>query len=417
MARYSYVLPVISFFFITDAVAAVKLARFISHDAPFEQQACLGYVTQHSQGIPREIANLGSIDGKFCQPLGVSVAPELINEALQRGDDLPSLSREIISESEQAERILPPIQYSKEQLVNGERLIIGVGFNYVEHLEETGDYSGTSPLLLFSKPVFPTGPYTPVKVGSSDQLLLDYEVELAMITLTDIDLSNPPTPNELYPNVAFALANDLSDRVPIITNPEFGYTQGKSEPGYLPLGPWLRLGREGFADEQGNWQIDSSISLGVTKAESGEFILEQDASLTQMRFDPYQIIQIMAKRHDAQDNICMRDADGQPHWVLPQNGIIPAGSILLTGTAGGTAIQAPSLWKKIGLFFKAGFSIDNARNVFLNEQIVDRNRLGYLQHQDMVSANIQGLGQQVFEVQVLAQDNIQNRTLPSPICQ
>lgn len=400
--------------FSNKAFADIKLTRFISADPSFKGQACFGQVVSHEQGIPRDVNNLGSLDSKYCQPLDEPVSPALIYQALQLDLSNADLVNESISESDQAVRVLPPIQFTDQQLVDGERLIIGVGFNYVEHLEETGDYSGDAPLLLFSKPVKPTGPYAPVIAGPSSEVLLDYEVELAMVLLTDIDLKQPLSPQQLYPNVAFALANDLSDRVPIITSPKFGYTQGKSDPGYLPLGPWLRLGREGFADDNGDWQIDASISLGVNKSATGEFILEQDASLLQMRFDPYQIIQIMAERYQTGERVCMRDNVGKPHQVIPNDGVIPAGSILLTGTAGGTAIQAPSIWKKIGLFFEGGFSIDNARKVFLQEQFVGRDKLGYLQHQDVVSANIQGLGQQQFEVQM---DNSRmSDQRPSPGC-
>ncbi|MBD1389637.1 fumarylacetoacetate hydrolase family protein [Neiella sp. HB171785] len=406
------VLAVVSF----ESVAAIKLARFVSEQEPFAGQACFGAVVEMHQGIPVAIANLGNRDPRFCQPQSVTVEPQLIADALLTDPQFDDLIVEPILADARSSRILPPIAYSQQQLDERQRLVIGVGFNYREHLEETGDYSGSGPLLLFAKPVLPTGPYQSVRTGAATDVLLDYEVELAMVLLEDIDLNAPPRPQQLYPSVAFALANDLSDRVPIILNPDSGYTQGKSDPGFMPLGPWLRLGREGFADEQGNWQIDANISLGVTKAKSGEYILEQDASLMQMRFDPYQIIQVMATRYQEGKNQCMRDRHGNAHWVLPTDGIVPAGSILLTGTAGGTAIQAPSIWQKIGLFFEGGFSIDNARKEFLEDQFVGRERLGYLQDGDFVSANIQGLGQQAFAIELDSNQPVTQGPLPLPDC-
>ncbi|GGA77416.1 2-hydroxyhepta-2,4-diene-1,7-dioate isomerase [Neiella marina] len=399
-----------------QAHAAIKLVRFVSHDPAFYGQACFGAVVKHKQGIPSEIANLGTQDASFCNAIGEPVDPHLVKQALLAPDNVAQSQIEVISSSETPSRILAPIAFSQQQLDQKQRLVIGVGFNYTEHLQETGDYSGDNALLLFPKPILPTGPYQQVTAGAANDMLLDYEVELAMVLLEDIDLTVPPRPQQLYPNVAFVLANDLSDRVPIILNPDSGYTQGKSDPGYLPLGPWLRLGREGFADAEGKWQIDANISLGVTKAKTGEFILEQDASLMQMRFDPYQIIQVMATRYQQGKNQCMRDRQGNPHWVLPENGIIPAGSILLTGTAGGTAIQSPSIWQKIGLFFEGGFSIDNARKAFLEDQFVARERLGYLQNGDLVSANIQGLGQQLFAVELDQQSTVTQAPLPHASC-
>ncbi len=94
----------------------------------------------------------------------------------------------------------------------------------------------------------------------------------------------------------------------------------------------------------------------------------------------------------------MRDPFGMPRYVHDANGIIPAGSIVLTGTPGGTAIQEPGLWQRISLFFQGGFSIEGAKRHFIEstEQRIDAT--DYLEPGDQVETWVQYLGKQIWEV-------------------
>ena len=60
--------------------------------------------------------------------------------------------------------VLPPVAISAAELDSLQRVVIGAGINYAEHRDEVGvDTAGD--LLVFPKPVVPTGPYAPVRAG------------------------------------------------------------------------------------------------------------------------------------------------------------------------------------------------------------------------------------------------------------
>ena len=79
--------------------------------------------------------------------------------------------------------------------------------------------------------------------------LLDYEIELGFVTLADIDLADVPSAVELESVIAYFNANDVSDREPIILRNRLiggstGFVEAKSQPGFLPIGPWMVHGED-----------------------------------------------------------------------------------------------------------------------------------------------------------------------------
>ena len=99
------------------------------------------------------------------------------------------------------------------------------------------------------------------------------------------------------------------------------------------------------------------------------------------------------------EKVCsMPDAEASNRFIMPRGDELPAGSVILTGTPGGTAIKAPGLLRKLGLFVRGGFSGEGARRAFLADQLENALDLGYLQEGDMVEQAITGLGRQKWSV-------------------
>ena len=94
----------------------------------------------------------------------------------------------------------------------------------------------------------------------------------------------------------------------------------------------------------------------------------------------------------------MRDASGAPRYTHTPTGIIPAGSIILTGTPGGTAIQAPGPLEKVDLFLRGGFSIAGARQLMIADSEDHLQDSRYLEPGDQVETTITRLGQQRWAV-------------------
>ena len=399
---------------------APRLLRYVSKLPALSGQTCLGLVLDDDNGVPTRVRALTDYDAALCYAGESSVSQlELLQRAFSSADTryfaatAPSsdaaLTEEIRPE-QLAQSVLPPVQISATQLDAMQRFIIGAGLNYAEHRDEVGKNSPTEKLLLFPKVVVPTGPYSPVYAGSQigesparPVLLLDYEVELGLVLLQDIDLRHPPPDFATFVRtVAFFIANDVSDREPIILDPETGYTRGKSHPSYLPLGPWMIHGRHLQPRSAGAGRHTLQLGLTVFEQKPGsEELAAQTRQLSAtdaMLHGPWAIVQRMSEALRDNEIICMRDADGLPRFIHNAQGIIPAGSIILTGTPGGTAIQEPGLFKKLELFLRGGFSTHGAKQLFVTDSELHVDESEYLQAGDKVESWVQYLGRQRWPV-------------------
>ena len=400
----------------TTTFDAPRLMRYVSSAEGRKGLTCYGLVVREEEGIPLAVRDLTDFDPGLCYreiPDNADAEPALMRRGLaaaeaawqKKGDTSDQL--EHFDRDRLAELVKPPVRITQEQLDFGQRFVLGAGLNYAMHQREVGR---DEELLLFPKAVAPTGAYGPVIAGlqigeapPESVLLLDYEVELAFVLLQDVDLSQPvPGYLDFLEQVAFFSANDVSDREPIILDPETGYTRGKSHPTYLPLGPWMVHGRylKPRTDGEGSHSLRLLLTVRESNRQTGqktERVL-QNAVTQSMIHGPREIIQILAERYRQGDRICMRDPFGMPRYVHDANGIIPAGSIVLTGTPGGTAIQEPGLWQRISLFFQGGFSIEGAKRHFIEstEQRIDAT--DYLEPGDQVETWVQYPGKQIWEV-------------------
>lgn len=402
-----------------------RVIRYISSLIAHRGETCFGLVQTDDKGIPTLVRVLSDYyaqlchagdDSRYAQPQLMRWAFEAAEatalNAQQRGAD-DELS-EFLPQERLAEIVLPPVPISVAELDRLQRVVIGAGINYAEHRDEVGIIK-TREMLLFPKPVRPTGAYSSVHTGMQigevpgrPVLLLDYEVELGMVLLKDIDLRNPPADYASFiDSVAFFVANDVSDREPIILDDKTGYTHAKSHPTYLPIGPWMIHGRnlQPYTSSEGKHSLEIGLSVSkpspATVGDNPE--VRQLAHSDDMLRGPWAIIKSISETFLRGEIVCMRDADGQPRYIHNADGIIPAGSIVLTGTPGGTAIRKPGLWQKIELFFRGGFSLAGARRMFVEkseQHVVDSN---YLRLGDRVEGWVEHLGRQRWTVVADAQ--------------
>ena len=389
-----------------------RVIRYIPSLPAHRGQICYGLVLAESNGIPVRVRALSDHDSRLCHSdVHGRSQMQLVGLALAAADAAaatvaPARLVEKLALDRLADRVLPPVSISSAELARLERVVIGAGLNYAEHRDEVG--AEDEELLIFPKPVAPTGPYAPVSTGRQigempprPVRLLDYEVELGLVLLDDIDLHRlPPSYNAFIDRVAFFVANDVSDREPIILDAETGYTRGKSRPGYLPIGPWMVHGKH--LRPHTMTEGDRTLRLGLEVYRSSTTPLKaqsrQLADTNDMLRGPWAIVQYMSRTLQRGKIVCMRDAEGGERFVHDARGVIPAGSIILTGTPGGTAISEPDLFHKAALFMRGGFSVEGAERMLIRDLEGDIAATAYLRPGDRVEGWIERLGRQRWKI-------------------
>ena len=396
---------------------ALRVIRYISSLPAHKGQTCYGLVLADDNGIPTKVRALSDHspvlcyagESRYAQPRLIQWAFEAAEAVALYGEEKGAIDElsEFLPQDRLAEVVLPPVAISAAELDKLQRVVIGAGINYAEHRDEVGvDTAGE--LLLFPKPVVPTGPYAPVRAGmqigeipARPVLLLDYEVELGLVLLEDMDLHQLPSSYEAFiDKVAFFIANDVSDREPIILDEETGYTRGKSHPTYLPVGPWMVHGRQlrPRTMNEGDHSLRIGLEVYEATASPGNVQSRQLASTGAMLRGPWAIVRYMSETLAKGNIICMRDAYGNPRYLHDADGVIPAGSLILTGTPGGTAIRKPGLLHKAELFLRGGFSLEGAREIFVEDAEQDIGVTAYLEDGDRVESWVEYLGRQSWSV-------------------
>ncbi|MBI2422235.1 MAG: fumarylacetoacetate hydrolase family protein [Candidatus Hydrogenedentes bacterium] len=142
---------------------------------------------------------------------------------------------------------------------------IAAGANFTAHAEESAVEDGP---FLFAKLVRPTPFNAPVRAGTA---LLDYEVELAYVTLSDTTLPGVPA------HMGLLLANDFTDRATLMrhVNPSDvttgdGFATGKSAEGYLPVGNLFVIPKD---LESFTANIDLKLAVNGALRQSGRMTL------------------------------------------------------------------------------------------------------------------------------------------------
>lgn len=400
-----------------ETFTAPRIIRYISSLPAHKGQICYGLVLADDNGIPTKVRVLSDQHPPLCyagesrypQPRLMQWAFEAAETAALHAGEKGAIDglSEFLPRDRLAEVVLPPVAISAVELDTLQRVVIGAGINYAEHRDEVGvDTAGE--LLLFPKPVVPTSPYAPVRAGmqigeipARPVLLLDYEVEVGLVLLEDLNLRQLPSSYDAFiDKVAFFVANDVSNRKPIILDDETGYTRGKSHPGYLPIGPWMVHGSQLRPRTMNEGDRSLQIGLEVYEATAGPGNAQsrQLAGTGAMLHGPWAIVRTMSETLARGKIICMRDAWGNPRYLHDADGIIPAGSIILSGTPGGTAIHEPGLLYKAELFLRGGLSLDAAREIFVEDAEQDIGATAYLETGDRVESWVEHLGRQRWSV-------------------
>ena len=186
--------------------------------------------------------------------------------------------------------------------------VVAQAVNYRSHATDSGFDPDAVPPAFFRKASHSiTGPagdiIRPGGVG-----FLDYEVELGLVIGTDLPVGTTVTEAGLARYVAaLVVANDVSARQVQLVKTQF--YESKSYPTFTPVGPWLTLVDAADLARLG--------SLRLTLSVNGE--VRQDSTAADMIVRPAQALTLLSRF--------------QP---------MAPGDLLLTGTPGGTALQAPA---------------------------------------------------------------------------
>jgi 2,4-diketo-3-deoxy-L-fuconate hydrolase len=195
---------------------------------------------------------------------------------------------------------------------------VAAATNFPEHADDAGVEDGP---FLFAKLVQPTAPTAPVAAGSA---LLDYEVELAWVTLAPLAHGDNP------PALGLILCNDFTDRDALLRHLDpwnvasgDGFTTGKSAPGYLPVGNLFVIPRD-----HRRFVTSLQLSLAVNGA------LRQQAPASAMIWD---FDALLAQTWAARERRWAHR--GESVGLLADPNVIPARTLLLAGTPHGTVFD------------------------------------------------------------------------------
>ena len=201
---------------------------------------------------------------------------------------------------------------------------IGVGLNYPEHARES---SLAEQPFLFPKFAQPT-PWTS-DIAKGDSALLDYEAEIGLVAVEDLERSAPA-------RLGFVLANEVTDRWALVRGLDrsqpmgtTGFADGKSRAGFAPVGPLLVIPRDARAFSR-EIELELYVNGRLRQRETGAAML----------WDPPRIV-----------NEVFRRAGGSFAWggdtvrLLPGAGAqIPVGTIIFSGTPAGVIFRPLNLW-------------------------------------------------------------------------
>jgi 2-keto-4-pentenoate hydratase/2-oxohepta-3-ene-1,7-dioic acid hydratase in catechol pathway len=192
--------------------------------------------------------------------------------------------------------------------------IVAQAVNYRSHAVESGfDPDGIPPIFFRKSSHSLTGPagdiIRPDGVG-----FLDYEVELGLVIGADLPVGSTVSEATLHQFVAaLVVTNDVSARQVQLTKTQF--YEAKSYPTFTPAGPWLALVDAADLARLGTLRLTLSVN--------GE--IRQDALAADLIVPPARALTTLSKF--------------QP---------LTPGDLLLTGTPGGTALQAaPKAMEKL----------------------------------------------------------------------
>lgn len=359
-------------------------------------------------GAVRHVRVLETRDGVPHRVAPVETGDGTLRGILERAATLPANAPSFtISDPEL--QVCAPFALSQAELDAGALVVVAAGLNYAAHAEEAGG----GDTFLFPKPVEPTPPYGAI-VPPEGVTLLDYEVELGLVLLEDVDLRDLPDEQSLLGISAFFVANEVTDREPIISHARLdgtsdGFVEAKGQPGFLPAGPMLV---HGPALGSALFECGAEGMVMRLEVDEGEgFTIRQDDSTELMLEEPLALLQHVAREVDAHglDSPMPVDRNGEtrlyPLAVNAEAPRLPAGSVILTGTPEGVALDTPD---PLGLVMRGALRLRGPFEQFRQEQrarVTSGEPGGFLTVGDRVRASIDGLGGQTLRVAAPGEPN------------
>ncbi len=382
-----------------DVPTAPRIARFVAGDGAPR----IGLVLQSSAGLPRRLLDLTARHGlgpgllALFEAGGFAVAER---EAARFDPRQQSVDEVTLAPEELPGRLLSSVDIDAAELASGARLIVGFGLTFERHRDETG----SARPFVFPKPAVPTGACAPVSASDGDaggEPLLDYELELGCVALRDIDLDRL---DEVDPaaHFGYTVVNDVTAREPILRRRRTGYAQAKGRPTFLPCGPWVVPGAHFTRDAPALRRLvltvtEANAYRGRGHGGHGPHTLRQDARLEELTLGLRELLGLVSRNR----TLTMAGPDGRRWPISVARGgrrILPAGSLLLTGTPGGTAIRAPGLRDKLSLLARSVRFLRWPSEDYRRHLHEHRHAFGFLSPGDRVSGWITGLGRQEWEV-------------------
>ncbi len=284
-----------------------------------------------------------------------------------------------VDESVQQALGLFPVSVEREFLreaIPPPQNVVAVGMNYKMHAKDVRQKE----LTLFPKPVVPSPPESTLECDES--WLLDWEVELGIVVREKFSSVQELDALPLKALLAgFVLTLDMSNRRPQILCPGSSFTAAKSNPGFLPVGPFF-VPIENFDLSDVDEKLPGfGMSLEVNGHE------KQRANSNDMIFSPKELMKrILLAAETTHENHL-----GQK-WTLLKTRGFERGDLILTGTPNGTALRAPSFGQKLALLARSITEIPwrSPRARFLEQEFCSGK---YLKPGDVVRARITHLGE------------------------
>jgi len=246
--------------------------------------------------------------------------------------------------------------------------------NYPEHADEAKVKDGP---FIFAKIAQPTSARADIPASKG---LLDYEVELCLVTLN-------PLPASGGAKGGLILCNDVTDRAALLRGADIddvasgkGFTDGKSGIGFLPVGDLFIVPRDLKAFIE-----PLELRLSVNGEE------RQRTRVTKWIWDLDRLLLETAKRA----GVRWSWREGTAQLPVSREGVLPDRTLVLAGTPAGTVFKGPGPATIVrgGFDWLAGFGRGDMIKTVIERTITDDTASGgYLQQGDVVTIQADKLG-------------------------
>jgi len=249
-----------------------------------------------------------------------------------------------------------------------------VATNYPEHADEAKVEGGP---FMFAKITQPTSSRAAIPASKG---LLDYEVELCLVTLSEL-------PANAGAKGGLILCNDVTDRAALLRGADIndiasgkGFTDDKSGVGFLPVGELFVVPRDLKAFVE-----PLELHLSVNGEE------RQRTRVTSWIWDLDRLLLETAKR----SGISWTWREGSAQLPVDTNGVLPDRTLVLAGTPAGTIFQSPgpATFVRGAVDWVAKFGQGSPIAAIVERTITDdRASGGYLQAGDVVTIRVDQMG-------------------------